>query len=209
MNIVDPLIQMYMKDLLPPPRVEHEEMEAYAKEKNFPIIGPLVGRLLAQYAHLIRARWIMELGSGFGYSALWFASILPDDGKIICTEGSEENKKRALNWFSRAGVNDKIDFRIGDALSIFDSLDGEFDFIFCDIDKHEYPVAFRKAWARLRLGGIFAYDNALWSGKILDPRSDDDATRGIVECNEWVYHTPDCFPVLIPLRDGVMMCVKK
>lgn len=207
MIITTPEIEQYIKSLLPPRHEVFLEMEEYAKEHNFPIIGPMVGNFLSQLAAGIGARRVMELGSGFGYSALWLASALPDDARIICTEGSEENRDRALWAFDRVGVRERIDFRCGDALGLFSEIEGDFDFIFCDIDKHEYPDAFHAAMPRVRPGGFLVFDNALRRGLVLGG-DDSAATRGVVELNRIAFSEPGCQAAIVPIRDGVLLCRK-
>jgi caffeoyl-CoA O-methyltransferase len=208
MTITNPDIERYMAELLPPRHEVFHEMEAHARERNFPIIGPLVGNVLSQVAAAIRAERILELGSGFGYSALWFASSLPDSVRIICTDGKEENRRRALDAFGRMGVADRIEFHVGDALSIAREIEGGFDLIFCDIDKHEYPDAFRNAFPRLRPGGYLIFDNALWSGRVLEGDT-DAATKGVVEVNRLAFSEEECHASILPLRDGVLLCRKR
>jgi caffeoyl-CoA O-methyltransferase len=207
MIITTPEIEQYITDLLPPRHEVFLEMEAYAKEHSFPIIGPMVGNVLSMLAASIGSRHVMELGSGFGYSALWFASALPDSIRIICTDGDDSNRERALDAFGRMDVSDRIDFRTGDALTVFAEIDGIFDFIFCDIDKHEYPAAFRAAFPRVRQGGYLAFDNALWSGRMLEG-DDREATMGVVELNRIAFSEPGCHAAILPIRDGVLLCRK-
>jgi predicted O-methyltransferase YrrM len=205
MHVVHPELDRYMLDLLPARAAILQEMEAHAESHRFPIVGPLAGNFLAQLAALIGARRIMELGSGFGYSALWFAGVLPADGEIICTDGDDANRQRAEDAFARAGVGDRIRFHTGDALALFAGIEGDFDLIFCDIDKHGYPDAFRAALPRLRAGGVLVFDNALWSGRMLEGNDSAD-TRGVVELNRLAFSTPGCRASIVPIRDGLLVC---
>ncbi|MBE0643966.1 MAG: O-methyltransferase [Bacteroidetes bacterium] len=205
MHVVSPELNEYMLGLLPARDAVRKELEEYARERNFPIVGPLVGNFFAQIAALIGARRIMELGSGFGYSALWFADALPEGGEIICTDGDGANRERAEEAFRRAGVADRIRFHTGDALTLFAGIEGDFDLIFCDIDKHGYPDAFHAAWPRLRPGGVLLFDNALWSGRMLEGDESPD-TRGVVELNRLAFSTPQCRASLVPIRDGLLLC---
>ncbi|MFZ1729558.1 MAG: O-methyltransferase [Bacteroidota bacterium] len=207
MHVVTPELNTYMHSLLPARHHVLEELEAYASERKFPIVGPLVGNYLAQLANLIGAKRIMELGSGFGYSALWFSSVLPEGGEIICTDGDESNRLRAEEAFGRVGVADRIRFHTGDALTIFAGIEGDFDLIFCDIDKHGYPDAWRAALPRLRQGGVLVFDNALWSGRMLEGDESAD-TRGVVELNRLAFASPHCRASLVPIRDGLLVCTQ-
>jgi predicted O-methyltransferase YrrM len=207
MELTPQSVTDYMTGLLPPRHKNFYDMEEYAKGRKFPIVGPLVGNFLAQEAAGIGVKRIMELGSGFGYSALWFSTVLPDDGKIICTDDFDENVKRAETMFAAHGKSHLLDFRRGDALEVFESTDGEFDFIFCDIGKKDYPRAFDMALPRVRKGGILAFDNCLWSGRMLEG-DDGDATKGVVELNKKAFASAECRTTIVPIRDGVLLCRK-
>lgn len=207
LDIVHPLIERYLLDTIPERDDVLAEMEAFAARHKFPIVGPLVGRLLFTLARSINARRIFELGSGFGYSACWFAKATPADTRIICTEGSAANIRRAKGWLERAGLAGKVDFRKGDALEILGTVEGEFDIIFNDIDKHDYPRALTASVPRLRKGGLFVTDNVLWKGRILGDKP-DGATAGVLTLNRMLFGTPDLFTTIIPLRDGVSVSIK-
>ena len=182
-------------------------MESIGKERGFPIIGPLVGRLLCQLAQLTRASRIFELGSGYGYSAVWFSKGMAPEGKIISTDGSPENAQMARQFFDRAGIATRVDFRVGDALTLLDEEPGPFDIILNDIDKHEYPQAFAKAVPKLRQGGLLITDNVLWHGLVVS--GDQQAsTLGILKFNELAYQSSEVYTTIIPLRDGVAVSLK-
>jgi predicted O-methyltransferase YrrM len=114
---------------------------------------------------------------------------------------------RAIEYFTRGRIVERIEFHVGDALKLVDSFDGEFDIIFNDIDKAQYPKALRKALPKLKKGGLFIADNVLWSGRILDKRP-DTATAGIVTFNRMLFASKDLFTSIVPLRDGVSVSVK-
>ena len=200
-------IDNYLKSLLPERDHVLQQMEMYGYEKDFPIIGPLVGRLLSQLASLTQAKKVIELGSGFGYSAIWFSKGMQPDARIICTDGSQENAAMAKGFFTQAGIERLVDFRVGDALSLLDHEPGPFDIILNDIDKHEYPLAFLRAVPKLRKGGLLITDNVLWSGKIVSGDRDPD-TKGILEFNQLAYQSREVHTVIIPLRDGVAVSMK-
>lgn len=181
------------------------DMEEYAKENEFPIIGPLVGNFLMQYAILSRADRILELGSGFGYSALWFAKANPKE--IICTDSSEEKKNMALDFFKRSGTKN-IKFIVGDALEILDQLKGDFNIIFCDIDKEDYPLAFQRSIPRLKKGGLLLTDNTLWYGRILESKPDRTSTKGVKEYNKLIFSDSRVISTIIPIRDGLSVSLK-
>jgi caffeoyl-CoA O-methyltransferase len=211
MKIINsPEVEKYIYSILPKRDAVHSEMERYAKRNNVPIVGPAVGRLLAQLVQLIDAKRIFELGSAIGYSTLWMARAAGSSGAIHYTDGNSTNAERAKNYLARAGVADRVTFHIGDALTALDSTTGDFDIIFNDVDKHGYPDVFRKAVSRVRSGGLFITDNTLWSGRVArKAKPNDRNTRAIQEFNKLCYASPDLFPVLVPLRDGVLVCRRR
>ena len=197
----------YLLSLLSPPDGVMARMEQYALSNHFPFIGPLAGNLLGILARTIEARRVFELGSGFGYSAIQFARNMPPDGKVICTDGDDENRMRAEKFFEEAGLTSKLEFHSGDAVTILNRFDGPFDIILMDIDKEGYPDGFRAAWPKLRIGGLFIADNLLWHGTVLS-EDDQPSTRGIREFTKLIYTTPGAMTSVLPLRDGVSVTVK-
>lgn len=213
MNITDPRFDRYLFKISFQSQLSAtdsgilREMEAYADRLNFPIIGPLAGRFLRQLALIINAQKVFEMGSGYGYSAAWLAGGMANGGKIICTDGSEENKKRAEAFLERAGYGKRVDFHIGDACEIIKKHEGPFDIILNDIDKEQYPQAFDLAITRLRKGGLFITDNVLWSGRIFD-KNPGTATRGVIEFNRKLFEAQELFSSIMPIRDGLGIAVK-
>jgi caffeoyl-CoA O-methyltransferase len=131
------------------------DMEARAKEHGFPIVGRASGRYLELAARSIGARRVMELGSGYGYSAYWFARAVGPRGTVVCTEGSGDNAALAEGYLTRAGFWDQVTYRVGDALTGFAEEDGDFDVVYCDVDKDGYPDCWRAARDRIRVGGLY------------------------------------------------------
>ena len=209
MNLIDADVERYLEDLLPARDSVLAEMEAYAGENRVPIIGPLCGRLLHQMARLIGARRVFECGSAIGYSTTWFARALPDDGVVYYTDGDPQNAERARQYLGRAGVLGKVQVLVGDARDLIGQVAGEFDVVLIDVDKHQYPEMLEKAAHRVRRGGLLIADNVLWSGRVAQPLKPDDApTAGIVTFNSTVYGDARFFPVIVPLRDGVAVCLR-
>ena len=197
----------YLLGITPEREPVLKEMEALAKEKDFPIIGPLVGRFLYQLVHLTKARRILELGSGYGYSAFWFARAIGSRGQIFCTEVEEENARRARDFFKRGKIKTRIEYRIGDALKLASKLPGKFDIILNDIDKWEYPAVVSFAERRLKKGGILVTDNLLWSAQVLDENPDPN-TQGILEYTKKIYASKNFFTTILPIRDGISVSMR-
>jgi len=212
MDIINPDIDEYLGALLRDDDPVVAEMEALADERGFPIVGPQVGRLLQVLALSIGARRVLELGSGYGYSALFFARALGKGGKVVMTEYDEGNARRARNFLGRAGVIDRVDLHVGDGLQHADELDraGErFDIVFNDSEKDEYPKALDVARKLLRPGGLFICDNMLWYGRVVDPDPDDADTAGIMELTKQLMAAEEFTTTLLPVRDGVTVSVRK
>jgi caffeoyl-CoA O-methyltransferase len=207
MKITEPKINDYIRSLRPSNDKVLAKMETYAEQNGFPIIGPLVGPILRQLAVVSGAKRILELGSGFGYSAYWFAGGMIRSGKIICTDNSEENRQRALGYFNKGGYESMIDFRIGDALEILSSFKGPFDIILNDIDKRDYPRALELAIPRLKPGGLFISDNVLWSGLVIS-ENPDTTTKTILDFNRKLFKSKNLLSSIIPIRDGLAVAVK-
>lgn len=207
-GITDKLVEQYLHDILPARDEVLMEIEAEAERRDIPIIGPAVARVLYQYAQLIRAERVYEMGSAIGYSTIWLARAIGSNGKVYYTDGSAENATEARGYFERAGVADRIEILTGDSMALLDELDGEFDLIFNDVDKHQYPEAFHKAVPRLRSSGLFITDNALWYGKVAHDDM-DKYTKGVREFNQLIYTADDLYPTILPIRDGLAVCLKR
>ena len=207
MEILHPKIAEHLRRLAATRDPILLRMERIAWRRSFPIIGPEVGALLWQLAMISKARRILELGSGFGYSASWFARGLARGGQIICTDTSQENADEATFYFRHQRIQRRIRFLVGDALDLIDRLPGTFDIILNDVDKEDYPRAFRKILPRLRRGGILVTDNMLWDGRVVqEDRS--PSTRGVLRYTKMVYGSKELLTTLLPLRDGVAVSVK-
>ena len=206
-GILNAKVQDYLADLLPKRDAVISEMESYAKQHDVPIIGPVVARMVYLMAQISGAKRIFEMGSAIGYSTIWLARAAGADAEVYYTDGNPTNAARARGYFKRAGVEKCIQIMTGDAVTLIDQVRGVFDLIFIDVDKHQYPEALRKAIPRLRSGGLLLTDNVLWSGKVTR-KSNDSQTRAIQQFNKLIYSSPELFPIIIPLRDGVAVCRK-
>ncbi|MFQ5988740.1 MAG: O-methyltransferase [Candidatus Methylomirabilales bacterium] len=203
-----PEIEAYLQRWVPDRDAILHEMERRAAIRHFPIVGPLVGRLLAQLTLLVGAQQILELGAGFGYSAYWFARALPEDGRVLAVERSAENARLGQEYLEQGGLAHKVSFVIGDGLEVIQGLDGPFDIIFVDIEKEQYPTSLPLTLPRLKQGGLLITDNMLWGGKVVDPDPREPSTRAIQEYTRLLYEDPNLHTTIIPLRDGVSVSLK-
>jgi len=202
-------VEDYLYSVLPARDEVLAEMEAKAAQRKIPIVGPAVGRVLQQLAMMIQAKTVFEMGSAIGYSTIWWARAMGEGGRVIYTDGDPKKAEEARGYFDRAGVANRITVRIGDALELLSEQKQEFDIIFNDVDKDDYPRVFRMAAARLRKGGLFVTDNVLWSGRVAQSNPQESTTKAIVEFNQLLYHSDDFFTTILPLRDGVAVALKK
>jgi caffeoyl-CoA O-methyltransferase len=207
-GITNPVVDDYLYGVTPERDPVLAEMEKVAAERHVPIVGPLVGRFLFQLARMIGAKQIFEMGSAIGYSTIWWARAVGEKGQVVYTDGDSKKAEKARRYFERAGVSKQITVRVGDALELLSEEKEPYDIIFNDVDKEDYPRVVRLALPRLKSGGLFITDNVLWSGKV--SKSNPDAeTKAILEFNRMIYGSKDLFTTILPIRDGVSVCVKK
>jgi predicted O-methyltransferase YrrM len=212
-DIVDPRIEDYMRSL----ERRHDEpvlleMEREADESGFPIVGRLVGVTLEVLARAVRAQRVIELGSGFGYSAYWFSRAIEGTGELHLTDGDPENEKKTMDYLGRAGLDGPVEFHVGDAVESMDRVGGEFDIVYNDIDKGGYPDAWCAARDRIVPGGMYLCDNVLWSGRVVEEKVEDDVqpgwTEAIREHNDMIASDERYLSTIVPTRDGVMVALR-
>ena len=201
-------VEDYLYSMLPPRDEVVAEIEAEAAKRKIPIVGPAVARILHQLALMIGAKTVFEMGSAVGYSTIWWARAVGEGGRVIYTDGNPKNATEARSYFQRAGVSDRITIKTGDALELLSEQKQEFDIIFNDVDKDDYPRVLRLALPKLRKGGLFVTDNVLWSGKVAQ-KNPDKTTKAILEFNRLLYGSSELFTTILPIRDGVAVAVKK
>jgi predicted O-methyltransferase YrrM len=171
-------------------------------------ISPDTGRLLQVLLIAIGARRVLEVGTLGGYSAIWIARALPPGGTLLTIEADAKHAEFAARHVRRAGLDGMVEIRVGRALDVLASLDGErFDAIFIDADKEPLPTYFDWGLRLVRRGGLIIADNALWGGRVVDERVDDEATRGVRELNRRMATDPRVAGILVPTHDGVAVGV--
>jgi caffeoyl-CoA O-methyltransferase len=199
----------YLYSVLPKRDEVLTEMEGYASEHNIPIVGPAVARVLQQLALTLNAGTVFELGSAIGYSTIWWARAVGEKGRVIYTDGDPKNAERARRYFDRAGVSGRITLHTGDALEFLSEQKQEYDIIFNDVDKEDYPRVLRLVSPRLRKGGLFITDNVLWSGRVAEKNPKETQTKAILEFNRLLYNSEDFYTTILPIRDGLAVALKK
>ena len=207
-GITVPEVENYLYAMLPPRDEVLTEMEVEASKHDVAIVGPAVARVLYQLAVISGARKIFEMGSAIGYSTIWWARAVGEGGRVVYTDGDPKRAEKARRYFDRAGVSERITIRVGDALEFLSEEKEQYDIIFNDVDKTDYPRVFRLALPCVKSGGLFITDNVLWSGRVSKPNPDAQ-TKAILEFNKLICESKDLFTTILPIRDGVAVCVKK
>jgi predicted O-methyltransferase YrrM len=176
-------------------------------------IGADQGAFMGLMAKAIGAKRCLEIGVFTGYSALSVALALPADGKIVALDISKDFTDRARPIWKEAGVEGKIDLRIGPALDSLDKMiaakEGLFDFAFIDADKPNYDGYYERVLKLLRPGGLIAIDNVLWSGAVADPANTDESTKALRALNIKIHGDSRVDMALATIGDGVMLAVKR
>ncbi|HJZ83667.1 MAG TPA: O-methyltransferase [Polyangia bacterium] len=205
--IVNPDVERYLSELGASEDPVLKDMERAAAERNFPIIGPLVGRLCWVLAQSIHARDVFEMGSGFGYSTYWFAHAVGEGGRVVHTDGDARRSAEARAYLEKAGMAQRVTFEVGEAREIITRYPGPFDVVFIDVDKEGYPEALELARVRVRPGGLIVADNVLWAGRVA---TDDQSpsTLAVQLYNKTAFKAPDLVTTIVPLRDGVAISLK-
>lgn len=219
-SIVSDDIVQFASAIGPPSDSVIDEMDTYADEIGFPTVGPDVGGWLALLTRITDARSVFEFGSGFGYSAYWFAQALPDDGNIVLTEHDSQKLDRAHDYLSRGGYLDQVTLEEGDAIETIERYDDPFDIAFLDNEKHRYRDAFESIREQVSSGGLVIADNTMTAPPHVD--FDDlvafvngrdvemsEGTRGIVDYLETVTNDPAFETAILPLGEGVAVSHKQ
>ena len=210
-----PLVYQYLlKNSLREPAVLTELREETHKLSMAAMqISPEQGQFMGMLIKLIGAKKALEVGTFTGYSALSVALSLPQDGKLVACDISTEWTNVGRRYWSRAGVDNKIDLRIGPALDTLQQLiskgeSGTFDFVFIDADKSNYAAYYEKALTLLRHGGLIVIDNVLWSGKVADGAVKDKETNAIRDLNDMLVNDKRIDLSMLPVGDGITLVRK-
>jgi predicted O-methyltransferase YrrM len=211
--IVPDAIERYLSGLNRQVDTVLADLGRVGRDQNLPIIDAEVGALLQVLARAIGARRILEIGTAIGYSGIWLARALPEDGLLLTMERDPERARVARDSFARAGVSRQANVIVGEAQRMIAKVSGPFDLIFQDGDKHLYTPLLDRLHDLLRPGGLLVTDNVLWNGEVVpgftdSPQRDADEARAIAEYNELLNAHPGFMTATIPLRDGLAVAVK-
>ncbi|MBZ6496411.1 O-methyltransferase [Natrinema longum] len=207
-------IARFVRAVGPDPDETLIEMDEYAAAEGFPHVGPEVGAFLRFVARLSDAERIFEFGSGYGYSAYWFADALPDDGEIVLTEVDEDELELAREYMAAGGYDALTAYELGDAMETIDRYDGPFDVVLIDHQKERYADAFEAVRSKLPVGGVVVADNVI-TASVVDfdhllewaaggsPTAVDEHTQGVIDYLETVRADPAFETVVVPLGEGI------
>ncbi|EMA53291.1 MULTISPECIES: O-methyltransferase [Halococcus] len=204
----------FVRAVGPQPDEVLTEMDEYGEEIGFPTVGPAVGGWLATLARLVDAERVFEFGSGFGYSAYWFARALPPTGEVVLTEIDADELDRAREYFDRGDLTERATFEHGDAIETVDDYEGPFDVVLIDNEKDRYEEAFDAVREKVAPGGVVIADNAMTSTSVdfetvlelvegETVKDANESTRGVAAYLERVRADPDFETAAIPLGEGI------
>lgn len=213
MEFLDEKIEQYALEHSQP---ESKVLKKLNRETHAKILMPrmlsghMQGNLLIMLSKMIQPKHILEIGTYTGYSAICLVQGLQNKGKLHTIDINEELEKMVRSFFNEAGLTDKIDYHIGNALEIIPHLSETFDLVFIDADKKNYSAYYDLVFDKVRSGGYIIADNVLWSGKVLDAKEKMDAdTKAIDFFNKKVHTDNRVEHMLLPIRDGLMIARKK
>jgi caffeoyl-CoA O-methyltransferase len=211
MDLMSDQVVSYLKNLVPERHPEMMIMEEYARKENFPIIGPVCGYLCYQLTRMIKARKVFELGSGYGYSTAWFARAVQENGGGIVHHAvwDESLSGMARVHLKNLGFDKIIEYHVGEAVAELEDINDKFDLIFNDINKEGYPASLPVIKDKLRSGGILITDNILWHGQVFDEGDHEKSTEGVRDFTQKITSDGDWIVTLIPIRDGLIVALKK
>ncbi len=210
MEFIDPQLDQYCQNHS---SEESDLLKKLNRETHANILKPrmlsghIQGRLLAMWSKMMQPKKILEIGTYTGYSALCLAEGLQKEGVLTTIEVNEELETFTKSFFDASKYASQIDFRIGQAAPIIETLQGPFDIVFIDADKKSYSLYFDQVIEKMATNGIIIADNVLWSGKVIGSKIDKD-TQALLDFNLKVQNDPRVNNILLPVRDGLMVAQK-
>ena len=211
MDLYNDALPPYLEGLVPPRPPELLAMEDYAREHDFPIIGPSCGHFCYELARMTKATRIFELGSGYGYSTAFFAKAVRENGGGVVHHvvWDEDLSRRARVHLARLGMDDVVQYHVQEAIGALRAHEGGLDIVFDDIEKQAYPASLPVIEEKLRPGGLLIVDNMLWRGRIFDPDNRTPQTEGIREMTRRLTQSDRWISSLVPLRDGMIVALRR
>jgi predicted O-methyltransferase YrrM len=213
-QIVPDAIEHYLASLNHVADPVLEDIARVGREEKLPLVDAEVGALLRLLSTATGAKRILEIGTAIGYSGIWLAGALPQDGMLLTLEVDEKQARTARANFERAGLGARANVIVGDARRTIAKLSGPFDVIFLDANKELYTLLLDRLIDLLKVGGLLVADNVLWYGEVVPdyvktPRHDVESARHLAEYNRRINSDPRLMTVTIPLRDGLAISLKK
>jgi len=208
-DILDAPLAAYLDGLVPERPAELRGMEDYARQHDFPIVGPACAHIGYQIARMIGARRIFELGSGYGYSTAFFARAVKENGggEVHHVVWDEDLSKKARGHLAALGLDGVVTYHVGEAIATLKEASGPFDLIFDDINKKDYPASLPEIERKLRPGGVLIVDNMLWSRRVMDSADHTPDTEGVREMTRLLLDRK-WITSLVPIRDGFLIALK-
>jgi caffeoyl-CoA O-methyltransferase len=213
MEFIDPKLDRYVCDHT---SSEPEVLRELNRKTQLSVLQPRMlsghfqGRVLSMFSQMIRPEHVLEIGTYTGYSALCFAEGLREGGKVTTIDVNEELEDLVRYYISKAGMDEQIDYLVGDAMKIIPDLTNVYDIVFIDADKKNYIHYYNLVFDKVKKGGYIIADNVLWSGKVIqESEKEDRETKILLEYNKMVHEDPRVEEVLLPIRDGLMIARKK
>ncbi|MFA9501348.1 O-methyltransferase [Natrinema sp. H-ect1] len=212
-DVLSDEIARFVRAVGPDPDETLLEMDEYAAAEGFPHVGPEVGAFLRLLARLTDSERVFEFGSGYGYSAYWFAEALPADGEIVLTEVDEAELDLAREYMAAGGYDGIATYELGDAMETIDRYDGPFDVVLIDHQKERYADAFAAVRDEIPVGGVIVADNAITASVVAfddllawaegDAVETNDHTQGVIDYLETVRADPSFETIVVPLGEGI------
>lgn len=193
---------------------ESEVLKALNRETHIKVqmpqmlSGHVQGQILRMISYMVKPQNVLEIGTFTGYSAICLAAGLQENGKLVTLDINDELEEMVRKYFSQSGLENKIDYRLGNALDIIPTLDLTFDIVFIDADKQNYSRYYDLVFDKVAKGGFILADNVLWSGKVVEENPNRD-TQALIDFNKKVMADERVENVLLPVRDGIMVIRKK
>ncbi|MBK7764279.1 MAG: class I SAM-dependent methyltransferase [Bacteroidetes bacterium] len=211
-NLLSEAVNTYCENhSTPESEILHKINRQTHLQTELPIMlsGHLQGRILSMISHMIQPHFILEIGTFTGYSAICLAEGLPENGQLITIDINEEWKDRCEDFFQASGLANKIKMIVGNAVDIIPKLSHEFDLVFIDADKTNYELYYDLVIEKLKPNGFILADNVLFHGDVLEPKTAGKNAKAMISFNQKMMRDDRIECVLLPVRDGIMLCRKK